>query len=51
LGWGPGPDKVGQKRENIPQYDVTPRKSQIKNEIFQSQLEDLLNPWRVWTAL
>jgi len=33
--------------------DVTKRKtpSQIKQLFFKSKLEDLLNPWIVWTAL
>jgi len=33
--------------------DVTKRKSptQIKQLFLKSKLEDLLNPWMVWTAL
>jgi len=46
LNWRPWPGKVGQKTQKYTPLVTSPREPQIHNEkIFQSQLEDFLNPW------
>jgi len=51
--WLPWTVKVDQKTQNNPTCDFTHREPQTKlnTNHFQSKLEDLLNPYRVWTAL
>jgi len=48
-----GQVKVAKKCKNTPTCDVRPSERQTENEkrFFLCQLEDLLNPQRVWTAL
>jgi len=45
LGWHPGPGKLGQKGENMPNYDVTHRNPKLKTKKnFPSEIEDLPIP-------
>jgi len=49
----PRPVKVGKNSKTCLLCYVTKRKppTQMKPLFFKSKLEDLLNPWMVWTAL
>jgi len=54
LGQRPGPGKDGQNNTKTPLLVTLPPenlKPKTKNVFFRCQLEDLLNPQRVWTAL
>jgi len=50
LGWRPGPDKFGQKFENIPTYDPT-ENLKPKTGFFSTETRRLAESADVWTAL
>jgi len=54
LGQHSGPGKDGQNNIKTPLLVMIPQKTQTQNEkrfFFRRQLEDLLDPSRIWTAL
>jgi len=54
LGRHPGPGKDGQNNTKTPLPVMFPQKTSNRKQktfFFRCQLEDLLNPQRVWTGL